>query len=342
MKRYCIVCFLWFVANYQAIAQDVFFSQADALSMYFNPAATGFYNGFYKATAIHRQQWSGIGKGFVTTYAAFDAPIYDTRKKRNKAGLGGFFYTDKAGDSNFKTTQVSASASGIVQLSKQHFLSGGIQLSYVQKSFDLSGIQWVNQYNGKKYDANINPGESISMPMTTFLDVGIGGKYEYQSTEITYDTKSFQKFSVDFALFHATEPMLQYVPTTDESMKNRWVASAQYLNDFENNSLGIHFYGMYMKQSVFQQWMGMFLLRIRMKNESHITGLLNHSILSAGMIFRNTGFIIPNIRFRFSHFEIGLCYDAFVSVYQLMPKGMNAFEVQITYSKLRNSLRNIK
>ncbi|GIV27410.1 MAG: hypothetical protein KatS3mg027_1224 [Bacteroidia bacterium] len=310
--------------------------------MYFNPASTGFFNGFYKGTILHRQQWTGIGKGFVTTFASFDAPIYDVRKKRNKAGLGGFFYMDKAGDSKFKTTQVSASASGMVQLSKKHFLSGGIQLSYVQKSFDLSDIQWVNQYNGKRFDANINPNESFSMPMTNFLDVGIGGRYEFQSAEITYDTKSFQKFSLDFALFHATEPMLQYVPSTEEAMKNRWVVSAHYLNDFENNSLGINVYALYMKQSVFEQWMGMFLLRMRMKSESHITGLLNSPVLSAGLIFRNTGFLIPNVRFKFSHFEIGLCYDAFVSVYHLMPKGMNAFEIQITYSKLRNSLRNIK
>ncbi len=323
-------------------SQDVHFSQTDALSLYFNPASAGFYNGFYRASILHRQQWNGIGKGFVTSYASFDAPIYDKRKNKNKMGLGGFFYTDKAGDSKFKTTQVSFSTSGAIQLAKKHFLSGGIQFSYVQKSFDLSAIQWVNQYNGKKYDANINPNENTSTPMTTFLDIGVGTRYEYRSAERTFETKAYQQFSFDVALFHASEPMLQYVPSTDEVMKNRWVMGSQYLQDFENNSLGINLYGIYMKQARFQEWVGAFLMRIRMKKESQITGLLNQSVLSAGVVYRSTGFIIPNIRFQFSHFEIGISYDAFLSISQSIPKGMNAFEIQITYSKYRNSLRNIK
>lgn len=323
-------------------AQDSHFSQADKLNMYFNPASTGFYDAFYKATALYRQQWTNIGKGFTTIFASFDAPIYDKRKQRNKAGLGGFFYSDIAGDSKFKTTQICLSSSGIVPISKHHFLAGGIQISYIQKSYDLSSIQWVNQYNGKKYDASINPMETITNPFTSFLDVSIGVKYEYHSTEQTFDTKSFQLFSFDAALFHITQPILQYTPLTEEIQKNRFVLQSQYLHDFENNKLGIHFYALFMQQAKFHQWMTMALLRIRMKQESQITGLLNYSILSTGIIFRSTGFIIPNIRFQFSNFEIGLCYDVFFSIYQTLPKGMNAFEIQLTYSKQRNSLRNLK
>ena len=340
--RYFLVgIYLLTICSYE-LAQDSHFSQADQLNLYFNPASTGFYNTFYRASTLYRQQWTNIGKGFTTIYASFDAPIYDKRKQRNKAGLGGYFYSDVAGDSKFKTTQISLSSSGIVPLSKHHFLAGGIQISYIQKSYDLSSIQWVNQYNGKKYDASINPMETITNPFTSFLDVGIGGKYEYHSTELTFSTKSFQLFAFDAALFHVTQPLLQYTPLTEEIQKNRFVLQSQYLHDFENNKLGVHFYALYMQQAKFQEWMAMALLRIRMKQESQITGLLDYSILSTGIIFRNTGFIIPNIRLQLSDFEIGLCYDVFFSIYQALPKGMNAFEIQLTYSKQRNSLRNLK
>jgi hypothetical protein len=97
-----------------------------------------------------------------------------------------------------------------------------------------------------------------------------------------------------------------------------------------------------MQQGKFMFIQGGVLLRMRFKQQSHITGLMNYSVLSTGIIFRHTGFIVPNIRLRFSYFEIGIAYDAFVSVYQYTTKGMNAFEIQLTYSKLRNSLRNIK
>ncbi|HPQ09672.1 MAG TPA: PorP/SprF family type IX secretion system membrane protein [Bacteroidia bacterium] len=323
-------------------SQDVYFSQSDNMMLYFNPAATGMYNGFFKAVALHRQQWSGIGKGFITTYASFDAPIYDKRKNKNKAGLGGYFYSDMAGFSKFKTTQASISGSGIVQLAKKHFLSGGISLSYIQKSFDLSGIEWVNQYDGKKYNASINANENTNFPVTSFIDVGIGGRYEFHSTDIGYDSWSYQLFSLDAALFHLTQPVLQYTALTDENFKNRISLNANYLNDFESNRLGINIFSQYMQQGKFKFIQGGVLLRMRFKQQSHITGLMNYSVLSTGIIFRHTGFIVPNIRLRFSYFEIGIAYDAFVSVYQYTTKGMNAFEIQLTYSKLRNSLRNIK
>lgn len=340
--RFLLNILIFSVIVLNTYSQDAHFSQSDLMSMYFNPAATGFYNGFYRANVLHRQQWNGIGKGFVTSYASFDAPIFDKRKNKNKAGIGGFLYLDKAGDSKFKTTQVSISYSGQVKLASKHFLSGGIQFSYIQKSFDLTDVQWVNQYNGKRYDASINPNEITNTPFTTFIDVGIGGRYEYHFVEKNFDNKKFQQFSIDVAMFHATEPILQYVPSTNENLKNKLILNTQYIHDFETNSLGINVYGLYMKQYHFEQWMAMFLLRMRTKRESQITGLINQSILSAGIIYRSTGFIIPNIRLQFSHFEMAFCYDAFISIYQTMPRGMNAFEIQISYSKYRNSLRNIK
>lgn len=332
-----------FVLIYSTIkSQDVYFSQSDNLMLYFNPAATGMYNGFYRAVALHREQWTGIGKGFVSTYAAFDAPIYDKRKNKNKMGLGGFFYTDVAGWSRFKTTQASVSASGIVQISKKNFLSGGLALAFIQKSLDLSGIQWVNQYDGKKYNPSINSNENTNYPVTSFLDVGIGGRYEFHSNEITYDSWAYQLFTFDFALFHLTEPLLQYTPLTEENYKNRIAVTSQYLNDFESNRLGINVFAQYQQQGKSQFIQGGVLLRTRFRQQSHITGLMNYSVLSFGLIFRHTGFLVPNVRVKFSHFEIGITYDAFVSVYQYTTKGMNAFEIQLTYSKLRQSLRNIK
>ncbi|MCX7728029.1 MAG: PorP/SprF family type IX secretion system membrane protein [Bacteroidia bacterium] len=339
--RYLTLFFL-FLSSSVLFSQDVYFSQSDNLMLYFNPAATGMYNGFYRGIAMHRQQWAGMGKGFVTTYASFDAPVYDKRKNKNKMGLGGFVSTDVAGWSKFKTTQVSFSASGIVQLAKKHSLSGGLSLSYIQKSFDLSGIQWVNQYDGKKYNSSINPNENTNFPTTSSLDVGVGGRYEFQSNEIAYDTWFYQLFTLDIALFHLTQPLLQYTPFTEENYKNRWTFCTQYLNDFESNKLGINIFMQYQQQGKFQFIQGGCLLRTRFKQQSHITGLMNYSVLSFGFIFRHTGFLVPNVRLKFSYFEIGLCYDAFLSVYQYTTKGMNAFEIQLTYSKLRQSLRNIK
>lgn len=333
---------VFFILVCKIEAQDVYFSQSDQMALYFNPAATGMYHGFYRAVALHRQQWSGIGKGFVTSYVSYDSPIYDKRKNKNKAGIGGFIYTDVAGLSKFKTTQASVSASGIVQLAKKHFLSGGISFSYVQKSFDLSGIQWVNQYDGKKYNPGLSSNENTNYPVASFIDVGVGGRYEFRSTDITYDSWAHQLLSVDVALFHLTEPLLQYTARTEENQKNRVALSVNYLNDFEANRLGINIFGQYMQQGNFQFIQGGVLLRQRFKQQSHITGLMNYSVLSFGLIFRHTGFIVPNIRFKFSHFEIGMAYDAFVSVYQYTTKGMNAFEIQLVYSKYRNSLRNIK
>jgi len=336
-----IIFFLSFL--FALRAQDMHLSQIDASALYFNPASTGCFNGSFRALALHRQQWNGMGKGFITSYGSVEIPIVNNRDRINKGGVGGFFYTDQAGASRFKTNQASISASGIVMMGENHALAGGIQVSYIEKSFNMNNIHWVNQYDGFRYDPTINSQEIVMNPVTRFVDLGAGIRYQFDNVGKSFRIRPYQHFSINAAVFHPTEPFLGYLPLTQESLKMRWVGGMNLIQDFRGTFFGINMYGLYMKQGMFEQWMGGLLIRYRMKKyESQLTGLVNQNVISFGVVYRNTGFVIPNIRFHLSGVEIGLCYDAFISTMRTMPKGMNGFEIMLTYTKPRKALFKVR
>lgn len=332
-----IFLFSGLVVINSVLAQDVFFSQIDANRIYFNPASTGMIDGHIRAIALHRQQWTGIQKGFVTSFASLEIPFYDKFDKINKAGIGGFFYQDVAGTSKFKTTQASLSASGIVEIGPSHFLSGGIGASFIQRSYDLSTIQWVNQYDGKNYNPAIPHYENLFLPNVYFMDVTIGARYEHHFVKKSFRKVSYKYFAVDASLSHVTAPDLMYSLQTQESIKRRISAGFQYLYDFNRSKLGIHLFYQFMKQGNFQFMQGGLLFRRRLNEQSQITGIRNYKVFSAGLIYRQTGSIVPNIRFKISDFEMGICYDAFIGAQKYNAKGFSAFEIMLTYEKSRKN-----
>ncbi|MFZ9207484.1 MAG: type IX secretion system membrane protein PorP/SprF, partial [Sediminibacterium sp.] len=53
-------------------AQDPHFSQFFASPLTINPALTGKFDGKYRITSNHRNQWPTINNAFITTTASFD------------------------------------------------------------------------------------------------------------------------------------------------------------------------------------------------------------------------------------------------------------------------------
>ncbi|MCX8081487.1 MAG: PorP/SprF family type IX secretion system membrane protein [Bacteroidia bacterium] len=318
-------------------AQDMYFAQIDANRIYFNPAATGMIDGHFRATALHRQQWTGMQKGFITSYASLEIPFYDRIDKINKAGLGGYFFQDVAGFSKFKTTQLAISAAGIVEIGPSHFLSGGIGAAFIQRNYDLSAIQWVNQYDGKNYNPALPHYENFYLPNVYVFDVTIGARYEHHFARRTFRKVSFKYFAIDASLSHVTGPNLMYSVQTEESYKRRLSAGLQYIYDFNRSKFGINLFYQFMKQGNFQLMQGGILLRRRISEQSQITGIRNYKVFSAGFMYRHTGSIVPNIRFKISDFELGLAYDAFIGVQKYGAKGFSAFEVLLSYERTRKN-----
>src|SRR3954468_20850834 len=84
--------------------QDIHFSQANETPLFLSPANTGFFNGYIRATANYRNQWSSMNKAFQTQAIAIDGGLFRSKKRQAFMGLGLTIFRDQAGVAKVRTT----------------------------------------------------------------------------------------------------------------------------------------------------------------------------------------------------------------------------------------------
>ena len=141
-----------------AKAQDLHISQYQSAPMHLNPAMTGMATEGSMLSLHYRSQWAPIlsnDNAFKTLSASFEH-----RKNVGKTdfmGLGFGVWQDKA--AGITASQAKFSLDYARQLAGndavQHFLVGGADVSFMQRTVDFSDRRWVGQYdNNGGYDPN--------------------------------------------------------------------------------------------------------------------------------------------------------------------------------------------
>ncbi len=181
-------------------AQDFHLSQYDLFPLYYNPAQTGMYAGDkidYRFFGNYRSQWQKLqGKPYSAFGVGFDMPI-------DRYGAGILIMDHIAGTSNFATTQVLLSGAYRItsQSSKDHFLSAGLQLGFMQKRFSYRELLFENQYNGiDGFDQNLDNGEYLPDLSIFRLDANMGVYYKFTDPNDRFDP------SIGFAVYHINTP----------------------------------------------------------------------------------------------------------------------------------------
>ena len=159
-------------------AQDIHFSQFYMSPLNLNPAMTGVMNCNHRIVANYRNQWSSILKqnAYNTYSASYDQKLPVGRY--DYFGLGGTFWGDKAGESEFATLQARLSGSYAKKMGgyrkKAHYLVFGADIGVSQRSINSHALKWPSQNDGQgRYDPN-QPGENIDDPNFLFLDMSAG------------------------------------------------------------------------------------------------------------------------------------------------------------------------
>jgi len=131
-------------------AQDIHFTQFDAVPLVINPAFTGMFDGQFRASAIYRNQWQSVTVPYVTYGAAFDAPLFHDLSVDDYLAAGIQVYKDQAGDGNLSnfTGMLSLAYHKQFGVSEDHGseLAVGLQGGYAQKSIDLSKLYFGDEY----------------------------------------------------------------------------------------------------------------------------------------------------------------------------------------------------
>lgn len=159
-------------------AQDIHFSQFYMSPLNLNPAMTGVMNCNHRIVANYRNQWSSILKqnAYNTYSASYDHKLPVGRY--DYFGLGGTFWGDKAGESEFATLQARLSGSYAKKMAgsrrKAHYLVFGADIGVSQRSINSQALKWPSQNDGNgNFDPNVPP-EAIGDPNFMFLDLSAG------------------------------------------------------------------------------------------------------------------------------------------------------------------------
>ncbi|MCO5232402.1 MAG: PorP/SprF family type IX secretion system membrane protein [Chitinophagales bacterium] len=169
-------------------AQDLHYSHHVYNPLYYNPAFTGFIENKLRLTAIYADRYrQAFGKdGMKTIYGSGDINIpIESANSTSHIGIGLSFYNHKAGENRINDNQTALLLSYRLPLGKdqQHTLSAGFNLSFLNRKFNYSNLQFGNQFDGISYNPNINSGELNEYPSINKLDLGMGLLYSFSAND---------------------------------------------------------------------------------------------------------------------------------------------------------------
>ncbi len=175
-----LLLLLTLVFSFLAVnAQDIHFSQFYMSPLNLNPAMTGVMNSQVRVVGNYRNQWASVLKSnaFATYSVSYDQRIPVGRY--DYFGIGGTFWGDKAGQSDFKTLQGRMSLSYSKRMggyrSKSHYLVVGVDGGVSQRSIDFLALQWGSQHDGEGgFDGTLGSGEDFDRDNFLFADLSAG------------------------------------------------------------------------------------------------------------------------------------------------------------------------
>jgi type IX secretion system PorP/SprF family membrane protein len=157
-----ITCLFLFVVgcSLRLAAQDVHFSQFHLHPLHQNPAQTGIFRGDWRVAGILRSQWRSVPVSYQTFGAAADLKLL--RSDRNTLSVGLQLQHDQAGDAALRWAQLGLTAAVAHALTERQTLSAGFGLSTVQRSVDISGLRFKNQWDGDLFNPNLATKENFN------------------------------------------------------------------------------------------------------------------------------------------------------------------------------------
>lgn len=154
-------------------AQDIHFSQFYLSPLNLNPAMTGVMNCNIRLVANYRNQWASVmrSNAYSTYSVSYDQKIPVGRY--DNFGVGGTFWGDRAGESNFSTLTGKLSLSYAKRMGgdrkSSHYLVVGGEGGVAQRSIDFLNLRWGTQHDGEGgFDPNL-PSQENSFDRDNFI-----------------------------------------------------------------------------------------------------------------------------------------------------------------------------
>lgn len=315
-------------------AQDYKFSQFYNSPLNLNPAFTGKIKSLYRVTANYRNQYLPLQSPspYNTLSASADFGLFRDKLNEDIFGVGLVFTNDRQTAIRTNTAYVSLAYHKSLGMNKNHYLSFGTQVGFIQRSLDLGNLAFASQFTGTGFDLDLSNRETFDNQKYIKPNMHLG---LFWSSNFTKTIGAYAGLS----MFNIIKPKDSFFKA-DNEREMRFNAHAGLLIDI-NKVVLISPNGMYMRQAEAQQWIAGTSASINLsgKKDPYRTAV------SAGIWIDGGGrnkevsndkalnAIITSVGVSFSGIQIGLSYDATVKKdLSKAVKSYGAIEASIIYT----------
>jgi len=329
MKKLILFLYSCLLIAFNLQAQDLYFSNFYETGVYRNPGLIGIFASDYKATVIHRNQWSEAG------YAINSSLINLEGRKLLKNGLVNDYISyaftaayDKVGSLSFTNSQMYASV-GInksLENAKNTYITAGFSGGYYQNYFDISKIKANSQYVNDAYDPTASILENFSGNVVNKFDISAG-----ISLVGEMGSKHKANYYIGIGAIHAATPSISFYNSYYSKLSRKFVLNAGFNYKFNKKwSLTVHSNAS--QQSEFNELIyGAYINYGRVNLEKKT----KHSF-SIGCFNRQDCAIIPVMKFEFDGVVVATSYDYANSIMKTRIPNLAVYEISITFKKQKN------
>ncbi len=322
-------------------AQDIHFSQFYLSPLNLNPAMTGVMNCNVRLVANYRNQWASVLKSnaFNTYSVSYDQRVPVGRY--DYFGIGGSFWGDKAGRSEFGQIEGKLAASYSKRMggdrNKAHYLVVGLDGGVLQRSVDFQNLRWGTQHDGDGgFDGSLGSLENFDNDNVLVADLAagllwfstmednnfyIGGAYHHLNrADIAFQDADPDQLYSKFTLHAGGE----FALTNKMGLVPGVVAMIQGPSLEINTGTSLRFT---LHKSRFEYQALQFGAWARISNR-----------LESGV---HTDAFILSSRFDYNDFSLGFSYDVNVSDLRAASNSNGAFEFALVYKLCGPEKRNV-
>jgi type IX secretion system PorP/SprF family membrane protein len=329
---------LFILAFGHSKAQDIHFSQLTETPMYLSPANTGFFNGYFRATANYRNQWSAMNNAYQTYGVSVDGGLFRSKKSNAFLGLGLTIFRDQAGAGKLTTTSALLNASGIIKISRKSVLSMGMAFGSIGTNADYSKITYESQFNGNTFDPATVSGEIPYRQFTT-LDLGFGAAYEITNAKYDQDRNDQRSIKFGIGAYHINRPTQEFGAGSKYKLPVRMCYSILTSLDIVDTRFTLTPMFVFQTQGENQNMVIGSDIKYRMVTGTKVTGKKKQNSLGIGFYYRRNDAIVARLIADIGDFSVGLSNDFNVSGFRTSTNvSGGGFEVSLRYNMLASSL----
>lgn len=301
--------------------QDIHFSQFYSAPSYINPGTTGVFNGDIRAMFNYRSQWKTISDPFTTITASADGKVFST--DNGFMGVGAVFYNDKAGTSKLTTGNYALNISYALEISKDMYLSLGVQPGFLQKSINLSGLYYETQFIGNGFNNALPSGEISSSQSFMTFDLGAGLYWMYRSSDLT-------AFYLGAAGAHLTQPNVSFLGSNDPLLRKYTFHGGAEIG-IKNTNMIILPNFLVKAQGPNRIFNIGSDFKYIIQKQSHFTGFVNEMSVGLGAYYRAGDAMWGTLQFNWTGFTLAFSYDLNLSDLSVATNGNGGMEMMLMY-----------